>query len=253
MSIAQALILAIIQGLTEFLPVSSSGHLVIFQKILGFEEPPVFFDILVHVGTLGAILVFFRDKIFVVIRSKQWLLLLALGTLPVCFVGFFLGTITSQIFNSTKLVGFSLFVTSLILFSTSFVKKQTKKIEDLSLFDVLIIGVFQALALLPGISRSGATISAGLWRGLEKEAAFEFSIFLGILAILGAFLTQLPSLSSFSEEVIFTGILGMITAGISGYFSLGLLKRVLRKGRFFGFGVYCAVLGLVILFSNLIK
>ena len=253
MSIKEAIFLGLIQGVTEFFPISSSGHLVIFQKFLGFEEAPVFFDVFVHVGSLGAMLIFLRAKIFSVIRSKKLGLLLALGTLPISLVGFFLRVVISQIFNSIRLVGFSLLVTSLMLFSTRFVKTQTKKIEDLNFLDVLVIGVLQALALFPGISRSGATISVGLWQGLEKESAFEFSFFLGILAILGAFLTQLPSLISFSQEVIFTGTVGMITAGISGYLSLGFLKSVLTRGRFFLFGFYCAVLGLAILSSNLVK
>lgn len=248
MSIYQAVFLAIIQGLTEFLPVSSSGHLVIFQKTFGFEEPPLFFDILVHVGTLGAILVFFRDKRFALLKNKKLLLLLFLGTLPVCLLALILEGLINQIFNSFKLVGFSYLMMALILFSTHFLKKQAKKIKDLSLLDVLIVGIFQALAILPGVSRSGATISAGLWRGLKKDSAFDFSFFLGILAISGAFVFKIGELTTLvSPNGLVNGLLGMIVAGIIGYFSLKMLEGIVKKGKLYLFGFYCLAIGLLVL------
>lgn len=249
MSIYQAVFLAIVQGLTEFLPVSSSGHLVIFQKIFGFEEPPFFFDVLVHVGTLGAILVFFRDKIFALFKNKKFLLLLFLGTLPVCLLALILEGLISQIFNSLKLVGFSYLIMALILFSTRFLKKQAKEIKNLGWPDALFIGAFQALAILPGISRSGATISAGLWRGFEKDSAFDFSFFLGILAISGAFVFKIGKLTTLvSPNGLVNELLGMLVAGIVGYFSLKTLKNFIGKGRLYLFGFYCLAIGLLALY-----
>ena len=247
MSINQAFFLAIVQGLTEFLPVSSSGHLVIFQKILGFEEPPFFFDILVHVGTLGAILVFFRDKIFAVFKDRKLLLLLFLGTLPVCFLALFLEKFISQIFSSLRLTGFSYLFTAVILFSTYFLNKQTKKIKDLSWLNALVIGFFQALAIFPGVSRSGMTISAGLWCDLTQSAAFDFSILLGAPAMLGALVLRADELPSFAACGFLSGVLGMIVSGLVGYFTLKLLKDFVEKGKLYLFGFYCCLIGLMVL------
>jgi len=250
MSFWESLFLGLIQGLTEFLPISSSGHLVIFQKLLGFSTPPVFFDILVHLGTLISLLFFFRKRLFI-LKSKKLIFLLFLGTIPVGVLGFLLQRKIDCLFDSLVLVGFSYLFTALVLFSTQFWKNQTKEIKNLTPFDALFIGIFQALALLPGISRSGMTITAGLHRGLESDSAFEFSFLLAIPAILGTFIFQLVLLSDCSSRVLLPGILGMLTSAVVGYFTLGVLKNILKREKFFWFGVYCAVLGIVILSFSL--
>jgi undecaprenyl-diphosphatase len=249
MSFFQAVFLAIVQGLTEFLPISSSGHLVIFQKLFGFEKPPVVFDILVHVGTLGAVFIFFRREILALVTKKgcKLLSLLVIGTLPAAVIGFLLEGKTDWFFNLWSLVGFAFLLTTLILFSTQLVKEKNKKIKDLKLLDVLIIGVFQALAILPGVSRSGSTISAGVWQGLEKEEAFNFSFYLAIPAILGALILKFDELLRFNPTEFFQGLVGMIVAGIVGYFSLKTLKDLIRKGKVYLFGFYCLVIGLLVL------
>jgi undecaprenyl-diphosphatase len=255
MTLFQAVFLAIIQGLTEFLPISSSGHLVIFQKIFGLK-PPVLFDILVHVGTLGAVLIFFRDrlrKITVGLFKKDrgeidFLWLIIIGSIPAVFVGLLLQTSLEVIFDSLKLVGFSLLVTGIFLLSTKF-KLRGIRLGRLNRSDAFFIGLFQALAILPGVSRSGSTISAGLWRKLRPEKALEFSFLLAIPAIIGALVLEMPVLVNTSTDYLGQGILGMIIAGLIGYWALKTLSQILVSEKFWLFGVYCLGLGLFWLFS----
>lgn len=249
MSTVQAVFLAVVQGLTEFLPISSSGHLVIFQKIFGLDQPPVVFDISVHVGTLGAILVYFRREIlnFWAHKDLKLLALLVIGTMPVAIVGLLLEGRAEWIFDSWGLVGFSFLLTALILFSTRFVRRENGKNKGLKLGDVLVIGSFQALAILPGVSRSGSTISAGIWRGLKREEAFNLSFYLAIPAIFGAGVLQLDEVTRFAPSDLFQAIVGMIVAGSVGYGSLKLLETVLKKGKLAWFSLYCGGMGLAIL------
>jgi len=238
MTFFQAIFLGIIQGLTEFLPISSSGHLVIFQKILGLK-PPVLFDILVHVGTLGAILVFFNNRLKKFF-TLQYLWYLGIGTVPAVISGlFFLGYL-EIIFASTRLVAVSLLITAGLLFSTK-IKTSRKKLKTLNALRSFWVGVFQ------GISRSGATISAGLLSGLSRKEAFEFSFILAIPATLGALLTQIPGLNVSLNRGILAGGAGMVTAGLVGWFCLKLLEKMLRSKKFWLFGFYCLIVGVALL------
>jgi len=255
MSWIQAIFLSIIQGLTEFLPVSSSGHLVIFQKIFRLEEPPVLFDILVHVGTLGAIVFYFRKQLLAIFKGVikknrsdiNILSMILIGTIPAGIIGFFLQGYIKDIFDSLKLVGLSLLLTAGLLFSTKFTKNLNKDFKHLNWKETLFIGIFQAIAILPGVSRSGSTIVAGLWRNLKRETAFAFSFYLAIPAILGALILQIPEMSNTSGYYLKQGIFGMIVAGIVGYFALTLLERVIKSTKLFWFGFYCFALGVLIL------
>ncbi|NIM03664.1 undecaprenyl-diphosphatase, partial [bacterium] len=192
MSYSQAIILAIVQGLTEFLPVSSSGHLVIFQKLFNLTEPPVLFDILIHVGTLGAILLYFRKEIVKISKKTIWLIFI--GTIPALVVGLLLQGYISLIFDSLKLVGVTLLITAGLLFLSKQFSQLNRRFSHLKWLDALFIGAFQALAILPGISRSGSTIVSGMWRKLDRKTAFQFSFYLAIPAILGALTLQIPDL-----------------------------------------------------------
>lgn len=244
MSYYQAIFLAFVQGLTEFLPISSSGHLVIFQKIFGLESP-VFFDILVHVGTLGAILFYFKKELTKISKKTIWLIII--GTIPAAIVGLFLQNYILQIFNSLKLVGISLLVTAgLVLISRRF-KTLNRQFNELNWKDALFVGVFQALAILPGVSRSGSTIVSGLWRKLDKEIAFKFSFYLAIPAILGALILQIPDLIYYPCDYLGQGVLGMIIAGVVGYGALKILEKTLVQAKFWFFGIYCLVLGIILL------
>lgn len=246
MSYPQAIFLAIVQGLTEFLPISSSGHLVIFQKLFNLVEPPVLFDILVHIGTLIAILVYFRKALVKISQKTVWLIII--GTVPAAITGLFLQNYITQIFNSLKLVGVTLLVTGGLLLLSKQFKQLSRRFSHLKWLDALFIGTFQALAILPGISRSGATIVSGLWRKLDRETAFQFSFYLAVPAILGALILQTPDLIYFSCDYLEQGILGMVIAGAVGYGALKILEKVLLNAKFWLFGVYCLVLGIIVLF-----
>jgi len=243
-SYPQAIFLAIIQGLTEFLPISSSGHLVIFQKLFGLK-PPVLFDILVHVGTLGAIIAYFLKPLSKI--SKHTLLLVVIGTIPAVVVGLFLQTYITQIFDSLKLVGVALLMTAGLLLVSKRFKLLNRRFKYLKWQDALFVGIFQVLAILPGVSRSGSTIVAGLARKLDRETAFRFSFYLAIPAILGALALQIPDLIDGQVNYLSQGILGMIIAGAVGYEALKILEKTLLGAKFWLFGIYCLVLGIVIL------
>jgi undecaprenyl-diphosphatase len=246
----QALSLGILQGMTEFLPVSSSGHLVIAQKLFGFSEPPVLFDVLLHLGTLGAILIFFKNQ-FLQIRSKLfWLIVI--GTLPAVIVGKFLNNYIDLIFNSWTTLGYSFLLTALFLFSTLLIKNKIKEkdLKEISWQDALIIGIFQAIAILPGVSRSGSTVVGSLWRRLNRETAFLFSFYLVAPAILGAAVLKRKDgigTVNLSLPVI---LIGVISAFFSGLISLRIFKQTILKGKLSYFGIYCLVLGIIILLQT---
>ncbi len=256
MSYFQAILLAVVQGLTEFLPVSSSGHLVIFQKLLAFPEPPVLFDILVHVGTLGAILIYFRRELKQVLNGlvskerESWhiLIMVVVGTIPAVVVGLVMQNYLAQIFNSLRLVGISLLITGGLLLVSRQFKSLNRRFSQVKWLDALFVGIFQALAILPGISRSGATIVSGLWRKFDRETAFQFSFYLAIPAILGALVLQIPDLIYSPCCYLEQGILGMLIAGLIGYGALMILEKVLLSAKLWLFGFYCLVLGIIILF-----
>lgn len=258
MTIIQALILGLIQGLTEFLPISSSGHLVIGQKLLGLSQPPVLFDILVHVGTLTAIFIFFRKIIWQLtkktvetIKAKaipKEATVIIIGTIPAVIIGFFLYPFLEIIFSSITLVGIALVITSILLFSTIFIKKSHKKINQITKFDALVIGILQALAILPGISRSGSTVVAGLWRNLKRETAFTFSFLLSIPAILGAMTMQLTDLAIVDCQQVLPNLVGFVSAALSGYLALILFKKAVVNKKLAYFGIYCLLVGVTTLF-----
>lgn len=245
MSYPQVFVLSLIQGVTEFLPVSSSGHLVILQKLFGIAKPPVLFNIMVHVGTLGAVIIYFRKELLKVSRRTVWLVVV--GTIPAAIVGLFLQNYIEQIFSSLKLMGLALLVTAGFLFSTKKLRLFNRQFNLLNWQDALFVGLFQALAILPGISRSGSTIIAGLWRQASRETAFRFSFYLAIPAILGALILQFPELISSPYGYLGQGILGMVIAGVVGYLALKILEQTLVKAKFWIFGIYCAIIGLIVL------
>ena len=249
------IILSIVQGITEFLPISSSGHLAVFQKLLGFNEPMVLFDILLHIGSLVSIFVFFRKRIFDFISGLlsrrpediDYFKLLILGTIPAVFIGLFFDKQIEEAFTSLKMIGLSFLITSVFLLSTKFIKSTGQGLEKPSWKDALVVGLLQAMAILPGVSRSGSTITGGLWRKLPPDQAFEFSFFLAIPAILGAFVFKIKDLFLFSFNDVILGVLGMIVSAIVGILALTILQKILRSANFFWFGIYCLIIGILIL------
>jgi undecaprenyl-diphosphatase len=268
MDIYQAIILGIIQGLTEFLPVSSSGHLVIFQFLFGLTEPALSFDISVHIGTLMAVAVVFRKDIIALIisgtrflksffqreaiddklkddKDLKLLFFIIIGSVPTAIIGLLFHNIADQLFSSTKLVGIMLILTGTILWFAGRLRENSGKTAHLTITKALIIGVVQGLAVIPGISRSGSTIATGLFIGLSREASARYSFLLSMPAILGAAVlsfTGLPTVSTISYTVT---LIGSFTSFIVGYFALRMLLYFVKKGRLHIFSPYCFLAGIV--------
>lgn len=246
MTLFQVIVLAVVQGLTEFLPISSSGHLAIFQIFFGINEPVIFFDILLHLGSLVAILIFFRKKILKIF-SGRYLTLLVLGTIPAVIFSLLFDKKIEATFTSLEIIGVLFIINSFLLLSTKFVKQQVKNINQVTSKNAVVIGIFQAIAILPSISRSGATITSALWQGFSPQDAFEFSFFLAIPAMIGALLFKLKDFALYTDNNLFLGFVGMMISAIVSFFALGILQKILKSANFFWFGVYCLVIGILIL------
>jgi undecaprenyl-diphosphatase len=240
MNVFQAGFLGIIQGLTEFLPVSSSGHLVILQSLIpGFSQPGVLFDVYLHFGSLLAVLLYYYKRILKL--DFNYLKIIVLASIPAAILGFLLKDSIDAIFQSTKLVGVALIVTGVMNLKTDNNKEGDEKIN---IKNGLFIGLFQAFAILPGISRSGSTIFAGTLSGLKKEKAAEFSFLLSVPVILGANILEI--FKNRSENLInLNYIVGIICSFIFGFICLKILLNILNKGKFKYFGYYCILLGLI--------
>ena len=265
-----ALILGIIQGLTEFLPVSSSGHLVIFQQFLPVNEAEVLFDVTLHVGTLLAVLIFFRTDLRKMInescayltglaQKKETLssikerphALLAfwviIGTLPTVFIGFAFKDQLENLFGDPKRAAWMLIITGILLVISKMLPAGYTKRNNVGLFTALAVGLVQGLAITPGISRSGSTIVCAMVCGMDRELAGRFSFLLSIPAITGAMILQLASKDLGSIGFI-PLIIGFLSAALIGFFALKFLMIVVKKGNLLWFAPYCWVLGLSIIF-----
>ena len=245
MTFLQAIISGIVQGVAEFLPISSSGHLVILHKLMGLNEPEVFFDIFLHLGTLAAIFIVFGREIIESITTKKRIGILILISSAVTFVIvlFFVKNIEAA-FNNVKTVGLMLIITGIWLIAGNLIRLGS---EGMTVFKACVIGLAQGIAAFPGISRSGATISTGLFLGLDGQTAAKFSFLLSIPAILGAFVFKIKE-AGFN----FTGInvnyfIGFFVSCIVGIISLKLLLRILYKNKFHWFGAYCILLGIIVI------
>jgi len=275
MSYLSSVILGLIQGVAEFLPISSSGHLAIAQAFLGFDnEIPEFFDVLLHLGTLLAVFVAFWKDIWGMIleffrgirdianhstpknvpSARRLLLLVILGSIPLALVLPVHKKIEALSCNMV-FVGVALVFTGVVLMLSDIVRRGNKTERSASVGSVLIVGVAQALATMPGISRSGMTIAAGSFLGYDRRFAVRLSFLLSIPAVLGAnFLTLIDALKAgidWAELPIY--LVGVVTAAVSGYLCLRLLKMIAEKGRFGGFAYYCWFMGLLTLFLNTVK
>lgn len=252
MNLFQAVALGFIQGITEFLPVSSSGHLALTQQFFGFQEANLAFDTFLHFGTLIAVIIFFW-KDLIKLKLKDWKVIVV-GTIPAVFAGLLIKDQIEAIITSTTLVAFFLIITGLFNFFSDKKLEQEGSKKEIGYKTAFITGIFQAFAIIPGISRSGSTLFGGLLQKVEREEAFKLSFFLSIPAIIGA--TALQSL-----EVLEMGLnniqptlylLGALTAFITGFFSLRVLKYMIKKAKLNIFGWYCVTIGGIILISSLI-
>jgi len=255
MNFIEAIFLGLVQGLTEWLPISSSGHLVIIQHLLGFQVS-LLFDTLLHAGTLFAVIVFFRNDIYkfieVIIKQDfkstegKQIQFIVLGSIPITVVGFLLHDIITSVFNSLFIVGLGLIFTGTFLYMT----KKTNSNTRLNFKNSFIIGLAQAAALLPGISRSGLTISTGILQGVNSDLVFEFSFLLAIPSIIGANIFELYRIISIQNEIMYL-IIGSGIAAIVGYLSLRLLYRILKIEKLYIFAYYCWTLGAITLLKYL--
>lgn len=273
MSVLEGILLGLLQGIAEFLPISSSGHLAIAQELFNLEDVPLLFDVFLHLATLGAVVLFFRKRIWSLLQvvgrwiarrslpedkaDLQTIVALLLGTLVTGIFGIFLSDVVEDIDEKLICVGF--FITAgLLIFGDAMEERRRKKrlAADLDAtvgkasgvkpLQGLGIGLAQGFGVLPGISRSGSTIAGALLCGVDREQAGEFSFLLSIPAILGAFVLQLEDLDEIGSAVgIAPVVAGCISAFIAGIFALSVLMKIVRKGKLEWFAVYLIPLGIL--------
>ena len=263
MDYGQAVILGVVQGLTEFLPVSSSGHLVLGQRLLGLHEPQLMFDVAVHVGTLAAVLLVFWRDVWSMIRGlwasdeegragRRLIVLVAAASIPTAVMGLAFKDWFESMFASLLAVGGALMITGCLLMVTKLARGKGLDAANTGPLRALVMGVAQGLAITPGISRSGATIATGLLLGLDREFAARISFVMSIPAILGALLLQVLDVAKAGAPGAALPVMlaGGLTAAVVGWAALKLLLSIVRQGRLHLFAYYCWALGLTALAWN---
>jgi undecaprenyl-diphosphatase len=248
----EALILGIIQGLTEFLPISSTGHLYLGRNLFGLQEAGLLLDTMLHVGTLLAVFVFYKDEFINIIKRpfSKLTFLLIVGTIPAVVIGLAFKDFIEDISKTGVTIGWEFLITGLFLWIADSAKNGDKKMDDISYKDALIIGTFQAVAIMPAISRSGMTIVAALWRKLDRETAAYFSFLLSTPAIAGAIVLQTKDLlGGAGEEISLSALLvAIVSSAFFGYVAVRWMIGYLKKHSLKPFAVYVWVLGLAVLF-----
>lgn len=270
MNTIEAIVLGAIQGLTEFLPVSSSGHLVLFQNLFGLKEPELLFDICLHVGTLAAVLIVFYREILDILtalvripgrlrsaggianllagdRSIRMALLIVVGSIPTAVIGLLFKEITDRLFGSLTIVGCMLLVTGTLLWLTRAIRSQGRPVEQTTLKDAIVIGIVQGLAILPGISRSGSTIATALFLGVDRTVAGRYSFLLSIPAIVGALALSLDTPELHTTIPLETILAGSVISAAIGWLALLILLRVVDRGQLHRFAPYCWIVGAITL------
>ncbi len=263
----KSFILGIVQGISEFLPISSSGHLVIFSEYLNISSPGNTLVIMLHVGTLLSIIFSFRDKIkmlfsdfFGLFKSNykshfetkdNFILLLIVASIPAVITGLFLDSYFENLFNSVILVGVALILTGLVLFISTKVEIGSKEMKDLNYKDAFYIGIFQSFAVIPGISRAGMSITAGLFKKYSRKTAAEWSFIMSLPVIGGAALLKVPELITSTQFNIPFLIVGVLTSFVFGIIAIKILLKVIQSEKWKYFSYYCIVIGLVLVFLNI--
>lgn len=271
-----AIFLGFIQGVTEFLPVSSSGHLSIFQNVFGMqdiEQNHLFFDVLLHLGTLVSVCIVYRKDIAELINAFfalfkrggkgevtakhrspiRLLIMIIIATLPLA-AAVILKDYVEKLYYNVTFIGLALLVTGLLLFISDRIVKGKKNEKNAKMSNALIVGIAQAIAIVPGLSRSGTTITAGLFQGFDREFAVKFSFIMSIPAILGAnILTLIDALKAGVDLSLLPMYLaGVVTAAVSGFFAIKLVKLISQKERFGSFAYYCWAAGLIVIVLSII-
>lgn len=276
MTYAQSAFLGLVQGIAEFLPISSSGHLSLFQNFLGIqsaEEASTFFDVLLHLGTLIAVFVAYWGDIVDMIReffgfigdlahggsigkanpSRRMILLIIVATLPL-FLILPIKDVIDGFYSNTYFIGGALLVTGFLLFASDRMGRGRKDERNATLLDAVLVGCAQALATVPGLSRSGTTIAAGLFRGYERKFAVRFSFLMSIPAVLGANILSLKDALEVGIDTAMVPIylVGVVVAAVSGYLSIRLLNLLTERGKFGVFAYYCWFVGALALVLSVI-
>ena len=256
MEILEAILLGIIQGLTEFLPVSSSGHLILFKKLFGLEAETfgLTFDIAVHIATLAAVVVVLWKDILPLLKKpiQKYVGLIIAATVPAGLVGVLFDDTIEEISQSGGFLGPAFLVTAALLWLSENIGRQTKDKDAITYKDAAIIGCAQAVAVMPGISRSGSTLSAGLLVGLKKAEAVTFAFMMSIPIIAASALLGVKDVIKNPGSFDWTVVLaGMIAAGVTGYFAVRFMVSFFKKHSVKGFAIYVGVLGILILIDQL--
>ena len=272
MGFLSSIFLGLVQGIAEFLPISSSGHLSLFQHFFGLTEAGLFFDVLLHLGTLIAIFVYYWRDIVNLVKAflrlvtglfskkkkgarkgrkdpgARMILMLIVATLPL-FVILPIKDKVESLYSNTIFVGCALIVTGCILFFSDRMAKGKKTVRSATLLDALLVGVGQAVAVVPGLSRSGTTISAGMLRGFSRKFAVRFSFLLSIPAVLGANIISIGDAvaAGIDTSLLPAYIAGTVVAAVSGYFAIRLVNSFANKGKFGKFAYYCWGAGILAL------
>lgn len=286
MTFFEAIFMGIVQGLTEFLPVSSSGHLAISRHILGLQLDNILFEVLLHIGTLIAIVaVYYKDVIdlivggigiirrffqYIIIKvsgrnkkapkiiddhHKKFAMLIIVATIPTAIIGLILEKKIIAAFDLLIVPGICLIITGFLLYSTNKLQSGIKKEGKTSYIDAILIGVFQGFAGLPGISRSGSTIVAGLLRGLNKEFAVKFSFLMSLPAVLGAMVLQLKDIPLKTIPTVITApyMIGMAVSAFVGYICIKFLIRIIKQNKLHYFAYYCFAVGTLIIIMHFVQ
>ncbi len=255
MTLVQALLLGALQGLTEFLPVSSSGHLAIAQHFLpGFSQPGVLFDVLLHLGTMVAVAIYFRRELAALLASpfrrgeearlqRRLLLLLIAASVPTAVIGLLFKDFFEGLFENLTVVSLMLLVTGTLLFIAERFRRGSRREAQLTLSDALLVGTVQGCAIVPGISRSGSTIAALLLKGVDGETAARFSFLLALPAVFGAALLSARDLGEVATGQLPLYLAGAGVAFLTGLLSIHLLLAVIRRRRLIAFALYCWLAG----------
>ncbi|MEI6101371.1 MAG: undecaprenyl-diphosphate phosphatase [Eubacteriales bacterium] len=254
MDFIQAVLLGLVQGITEFLPVSSSGHLVLMQQLMGLENVPIFFDTMLHMGTLVAVVVVLFWDIIGIFRHpiKNHLGMLIIATIPAAAAGYLLGDFFESVFKNGQFLGICFLATALILILSELIAARIKVKKQITIKNALIMGVMQAVAIFPGISRSGSTIAGGLFSGVDRTQAARFSFLMSIPIIIGSSGSSgMNALQTGMGDVSWTAVIaGTIAAAIMGYFAVKFMLAIIQKTKLYSFAVYVAILGVFVILDQ---
>ncbi|MCX8084897.1 MAG: undecaprenyl-diphosphate phosphatase [Calditerrivibrio sp.] len=258
MGILESILLGVLQGLTEFLPISSSGHLVIAQSLLkNFQEPSLLYDTILHFATFCTVLLYFRNRISRLIKAalgfflpkyriiyydnKRFLWAIFAASIPTAIIGLFLKKYSETLFNTTVYAGYGLIITSILLILSDRFNGRNPVDTKKGFW----VGVMQGIAVIPGISRSGSTISVALMLGIKREEAVEFSFLMALPAVFGATLLQVKDITTIESEQIIFYIVGAIAAFVSAFFAIHIMIKIVKKANLKFFALYCLILGII--------